>query len=101
MLPYRLIYALVLVLFASGTALPQSGTGVVRGQVTDPSGAAVTNASVVVTSANGQTRTVHTDRQGMYEVTALPAGQYSLKAMAKGFADFETDYVVVTPGQAQ
>ncbi|HVO61557.1 MAG TPA: carboxypeptidase regulatory-like domain-containing protein [Terriglobales bacterium] len=101
MLRCRLIFSVVLILSALGTALAQSGTGAVRGQVTDPSGAAVTNATVVLREPNGQVRTVHTDRQGTYEVTGLPAGQYSVKATAKGFADFETDYVAISPGQAQ
>jgi hypothetical protein len=97
----RICSILLWIALPVAVSLAQSSTGVVRGQVTDPSGAAVTNATVVVKGPNGQTRTVHTDRQGMYEVISLPTGQYSLKASAKGFADFETDYLAVTAGQSQ
>lgn len=83
------------------SAAAQSGSGVVRGQVTDPSGAAVTNAIVVLKGSDGQSRTVHTDREGTYEVKSLEAGKYSLKASAKGFADFETDYLSIVAGQVQ
>lgn len=104
MFPFRLLSSIFLILWTAmlvATAMAQSSTGVVRGLVTDPSGAAVTNATVVVKAGNGQTRTVHTDHQGTYEVTSLLPGQYSLKASAKGFADFEADYVAITAGQTQ
>ncbi len=97
----RLVFALVFICIGVARVAAQSSTGTVRGQVTDPSGAAVTNAIVRITGANGQTRTVHTDHQGAYEVTSLPPGQYSLKANAKGFADFETDYLAIAAGQVQ
>ncbi len=82
-------------------AVAQSGLGSVRGQVTDPSGAAVTNATVVLKGADSQSRTVHTNHEGVYEVSSLPPGTYSLKASAKGFADFETDYLSILAGQVQ
>ncbi|MBV9480423.1 MAG: carboxypeptidase regulatory-like domain-containing protein [Acidobacteria bacterium] len=104
MLVLRTRLAIALVLLTGALVSPvmgQKSSGAIRGQVTDPSGAAVTNATVVVQGPGGSSRTVRTDRAGQYEVAPLAAGQYSLKATAKGFADFETDFVSVLAGQVQ
>src|SRR5437868_5894846 len=97
----RFYIGVVLIFAAALSALGQSNSGVLRGQVTDPSGAAVTNATIVVKGPAGESRTVRSNRQGEYELNSLPTGKYSLKASATGFADFETDYVEVITGQPQ
>jgi len=53
-------------LLLPGVALAQSGAGILRGQVTDPSGAAITNANVVVTPPTGSPLTTQTNAQGLY-----------------------------------
>ncbi|HEX5424433.1 MAG TPA: carboxypeptidase regulatory-like domain-containing protein [Candidatus Acidoferrales bacterium] len=76
-------------------------TGAVRGQVTDPSGAALVGASVLVTGPDGQTLTATTGKNGAYEVKGLAPGKYKVEALAKGFAVFEQDDVQVTAGEAE
>jgi hypothetical protein len=82
------------------TPAPQASSGTLRGQVTDPSGAAIANADVVMTPAAASAALIKTksDGQGAYEFKGLPAGQYVLTVVAEGFAVYENDNVVITLG---
>ena len=56
------------------------------GVVTDPSGAAITGATVVATDRpTGVIRNVRTDKTGYYLVEELPPGVYRLEAQSPGF----------------
>ena len=79
----------------------QTGTGTLRGQVTDPSGAIVPQVRVVVTAPGGQQIVAVTTREGNYEVSGVPAGTCKVQVDAAGFAPFEKDDVQITAGQAQ
>jgi hypothetical protein len=85
----------------SQTAASPATSGILRGQVTDPSGAAIANATVVMTPAATSSTPIktQTDGQGGYEFKGLVAGQYSLTVIAEGFALYENDNVVITVGQ--
>jgi hypothetical protein len=82
-------------------AATPSATGTLRGQVTDPSGAAIADANVVMTPAaiSSSPVTVQVNGQGLYEFKGLPAGQYSLTVVAQGFSVYENDNVVITTDQ--
>jgi iron complex outermembrane receptor protein len=54
-------------------------------KVTDPSGAAVPNASVTLTKDN-EVRTVTADAMGTAQVPNLPGGEWSLSVRGEGFA---------------
>src|SRR6202011_373410 len=82
-------------LYLPGVALAQSGPGILRGQVTDPSGAAIAKANVVLTPATGSPLTTQTDAQGLYEFKGLPAGKYTLNVIAQGFTIYENDDVEI------
>jgi len=73
----------------------QEGKGALRGQVTDPSGAAIPAANVIMTPANGSPIVIHSNDQGMYEFKSLPTGKYTLTVAANGFTLYENDNVVV------
>jgi hypothetical protein len=77
-----------------------AGTGTLRGQVTDPSGAAVTSATIVVSTAAGAS-TATTNRDGIFEVTGLAPGKYGVKVVAPGFTVFEKADVEISAGQVQ
>ena len=92
------VWLLVSVQFP-GLLLAQNPSGGVRGQVTDPSGAAVPGAKVSAVSATGQTKAgvVHPD--GTYEIRGLATGTYTLRVRAKGFTLFEQPNVQVSEGK--
>ena len=86
---------------ASQQTVSQAGSGSLRGQVNDPSGAAIANADVVLTPSTAAAALIktQTDGQGGYEFKALAPGQYSLTVVAPGFSVYENDNVVVAAGQ--
>lgn len=66
-------------------ALPRSGRfGILQGQVTDPSGAAVPTATVNLRGTGGTVRATATDGQGRYRVNNLVPGAYSSASPARG-----------------
>ncbi len=81
----------VLLAVAVPSLMAQSaGTSALAGTVTDPSGAAIPNATVTITnSATGQTRTTTTGTDGTYRFTLLPPGNYKVAFSANGFKTSE------------
>lgn len=77
-----------LALFSSA-AWGQATTSL-RGTVTDPSGAAVPNATVhLVNSDTSVERAAKTDQQGSYVFAQVQPGNYVLRVEAAGFSTFE------------
>jgi hypothetical protein len=78
--------AAVLISFSASTAVAQSTTGSVYGQITDQTGAVIVNAGVTATnSATGVTYHAASDASGNYTVFNLPPGIYNLTAEQQGF----------------
>jgi len=98
---FRAVVLSTSVLLCVTSLIAQTVTGTLHGQVTDPSGAAVPNATVVVTSDSGQAAMVRSSRDGAYEVKGLSPGNYTVKADAKGFQEYSSDKIQVTAGQSQ
>ena len=91
---------LVLSLFAP-LGLSQIPTGTINGLVTDPRDAVVIGAHISVTSiAQGTQRDTVTNSSGLYAISDLPAGAYSLKIQQPGFADRLFKSVEVQAGRA-
>src|SRR5579862_2158478 len=90
---------LVAAVFAA-TAHAQTGTGSLRGQVVDPSGAVVANATVLVLPAQGAAITATTNKDGGFDVKTLLPGKYTVQVFATGFAQFEAKDVAITAGSA-
>jgi hypothetical protein len=84
---YRILPFVVLI-FATLSAPAQSGNaGVVRGTVTDPSGAVIPNAVVHLTNqVSGFDRTAATNSQGEFEFSNVPFNTYRIRISADGFA---------------
>jgi Carboxypeptidase regulatory-like domain/TonB dependent receptor len=78
---------------------PSSGT--LRGQVTDPSGATVGGAAVLLTGPDGKSLDFTTNKDGGYEANGLAPGAYTVKVVAQGFGLFTAANVAVKAGQVQ
>src|ERR1700758_4403989 len=88
-----LIWALYLPVFAQDTAS-------ITGTVTDPSGAAVSGAQVILDSADrGVKRTANTNESGSYLFAALPISSYDLTVTAPGFKKYEAKGIVLQVAQ--
>src|SRR3954453_2514880 len=85
-----------LVLFVLGfasVAFAQSN-GSVSGQVMDPTGAVIPNASVVLSSSSGRA-TATSDGVGRFHFGSIQPGSYSLSVAAKNFSNFSGRVTVV------
>jgi hypothetical protein len=86
-----LMVGAALVLFASPAPLGAQGqatTGIIRGVVTDPNGAPVANATVILHETQTNfTRTLSTDAAGNFTGTLLPLGTYDVTARSVGYAE--------------
>ncbi|MGB9197645.1 MAG: TonB-dependent receptor [Terriglobales bacterium] len=77
---YALVTACALVYAQTG------GTGAISGAITDPSAAMLVGAQVKVTDvATGFTRTSESNDHGLYLVSLLPPGHYTLEVTKQGF----------------
>lgn len=84
---YKYYAALVAVLcLFTGWLNAQNVTGAVNGVVTDPSGAVIPNATVIVHNIGTSIdTTVTTNEDGLYSARFLPIGQYQVTVLATGF----------------
>jgi hypothetical protein len=90
---------IVLVFFLGGAANAQSGAGTLQGTVSDPSGAVVPAALVIITSeSTGIQRHLTSNSAGLYVAADLPAGVYQVVANSSGFAKEQVDHVELTVG---
>ena len=81
---------LVVLLLCAAAAWAQNS---LQGTVSDPSGATVPGASVVLDGPGGGKR-ARTDNAGEYAFSRLAPGRYSVKVAAKGFGAARRDVVV-------
>ena len=97
-LTQRILTVGILVLGAIFCApvVAQSTNGSVVGQVTDPTGAGVGQATVTITNAaTGASRVVNAARTGEYTLSEVPVGTYTLLVTSKSFKRFVTSGVIV------
>ena len=97
-----LMCVLLVTLFVVVLAPPtwaQSPTGGLRGVVTDPTGAVVPDASVIITElSSGRTITLKSNNVGIYAAPLLLPGEYKIAVRSQQFAPMETR-VTVQAGQ--
>ncbi|MFN7943890.1 MAG: TonB-dependent receptor [Blastocatellia bacterium] len=88
MKPYVLIFIALWLLchLFQPTVQAQTINGSISGSVTDQNGAAIAGARITATSkATGATRETTTNEEGLYRLTGLPIGAYSVKVGMAGF----------------
>ena len=88
------VLALILLLAPSASA--QVASANLTGQVVDPSGAAIPNATVIAQNvATNLAQSAATNGEGVYLISALPPGQYTLKVEAPGFRSYVQSGIVL------
>jgi hypothetical protein len=97
-----LIVTVIFALLGASAAFGQSQSNAadLQGYVRDPSGAAVTGATVTVRNpATNFSRDVTTNDEGYYQITSLPPGNYEITVEAGGFSKGRIPSVTLTVGQ--
>ncbi|MGH9657342.1 MAG: TonB-dependent receptor, partial [Bryobacteraceae bacterium] len=82
------------------SAVAQQTNGTILGRILDAQGATIPGATV--TAKNPQTgfeRTVVSDAEGTYRLSALPVGQYEVTVELAGFSTIDRRGLVVSVGQ--
>ena len=80
--------------------VPSQSVGGIRGQITDPSGAVIPEATIVVLDTAGKTAGKATsDAGGVYAVHGVPPGTYSVWVTASGFAVYRVANIAIAAGQ--
>jgi hypothetical protein len=96
--PFICFFTGLILCLAASAQLP---TSTLNGTVTDPQGAVVAGAKVVITNtATGASREVTTAGDGGYTVTDLTPGNYSVRITASGFATSEFKDLRLEVGRA-
>jgi hypothetical protein len=95
-LPVTICSTVAVILFVSATCFAQYGASI-QGTVQDPSGAAVSAATVTATNnATGVARSTTTNETGLYSIPGLPPGTYTLAVEAASFKKQTEPGIVVT-----
>src|SRR5258708_3522390 len=73
----------------------------ISGTVIDQSGAAVPNATVDLLLPGGQRAvfTTTTSGEGLYSITGVPSGTYTVSVTSQGFKKHNEQGVTLTPGK--
>ena len=96
----RIVLACTLML--AGPAFAQQTSGTIAGRIADDQDAAINGAIVTATSpSTGLVRETTSDANGLYRLTALPVGTYTVAASQAGFARFERPDIVVNVSQTR
>jgi hypothetical protein len=94
-------FVMLLTLTTGSRLVAQTYTGSIVGNVTDPSGAGVPDATITAKNVNtGITRTIKTDSVGSYRIGDLIPGSYSIKAEKAGFQVSEVAALQLTVASA-
>src|SRR6266487_3100710 len=91
---------LALALPIAAAAQSQATTGIIRGVVSDPAGAAVVGATVTLRETQtGFQRQVSTNDRGVFVASLLPLGSYDVSARAVGFGEVKRTGIPLRVGE--
>ncbi len=97
---HRTLRILTAILLAGACVWAQVGTASIRGAITDPSGAVVPGAHVVVKNVQtGTSMNLTTDTDGRYVAPTLPIGSYEVQVQAQGFETGVRQNIVLAVGE--
>ncbi len=92
-----LLLAISIALMAGTRSMAQiGGAGSIQGVITDGTGAVIPGATVTATNvATGVKTERQTTGAGLYVISPLPPGEYTITVIATGFRQLEQEKVVV------
>jgi len=94
----RVVFPLALLLI-SASVFSQETTGGLQGTITDPTGAVVSHAHVVLTGTSlVGSKVADTDGSGYYRFANLPPGEYTLTITANGFKTIKRGGLTIEVG---
>ncbi len=97
----KILLALILVTANLAFAQSQANTGTIEGNVSDPSGRSISDASVtVLNTGTGFTRELKTDDDGRFRALQLPLGSYKISVKAPNFGSLVRDGINLAVGQS-
>src|SRR5438552_3949073 len=89
-----------LIVFAVSTVWSQSFDTGILGTITDPSGAVIAGAGIIIKQpATGTVRTVLTASNGAYEVRYLLPGEWVVEVRVSGFRSEKSSPIMIQVGQ--
>src|SRR6266496_4009425 len=92
----RVGFLLIMVLIGISAFAQNANTGEIKGGVTDPSGAFVSDVAVSLMNVQtGVVTTAKTNQSGLYDVPFLAPGSYKVKFSKQGFKDFVREGIVL------
>lgn len=94
----RLLLVLVL---CTGAVIAQQRPGSIKGQVLDELGGAIVGVSVTATDGKGVEKSAVSNNGGVYTISGLAPGKYTVHASAAGFGTYENTEVELLAGKSQ
>jgi hypothetical protein len=96
-----IFFCLAILLFAARVNCQVTGAGSIQGNVTDPAGASISNATVTLTEGSTQvTLTTKSGSSGSYAFPNIHVGTYSLTVAAPGFNTYTSTGNVLEVGSS-
>src|SRR5437762_13111626 len=96
MLRVAVCFALLIVIFSAVSPAQTPDTATLRGQVSDPTHAAVTGVEIKLKHARtALERGASTDAAGRFAIAGLPVGSYVVSAHKEGFRDISHQLTLV------
>ena len=96
----RLTSTIFSLLAFAAAAFAQGGAGsILKGVITDPSGAPIPGASVTLSGTAGFVKVVGSDAEGRFTVLGIPGGRYTLRVSSTGFTLFEQSNFEIATGK--
>jgi hypothetical protein len=92
---------IVTLLCSASLVLGQQGKATLKGQISDEFGGVIVGATVTVIDAKGVTKTATTNGEGVYSITGLTPGKYTVQVAAAGFATFENTELDVAAARSE
>src|ERR1035441_1269432 len=98
-LPFAALLSTLFVCFVAFGQTVNYTTGSIAGKVSDDAGAGLPGVTVTATNLDtGQTRTTFTEKNGGYDLSLLPPGNYKVLADLKGLGKSDVPRVTVLLG---